>query len=234
MQTHIPPLLMKHFKQVIEPACWVNGILQHAVLQAMLSVPRHLFVDLAIQHRAYDNDALPIGYAQTISQPEVVACMSAHLYQAQEDSHHNFDKILEIGTGSGYQSAILSKLWSQVYTIERIENLYHKVPTKHQKLGIHNIHCFYGDGYLGLAEHAPFGAIILTACCHIIPPILQDQLMLHGSIIAPVEYKNRQFLMRYEKKQNPQQGDIQWNESLICEVKFVPMLGGIIGSHASS
>ena len=225
-QQHIPPLFFQRFKHHLEPACTVDEELQTPVLQAMLSIPRHLFVDAAMQHRAYHDNALPIGYAQTISQPSMVACMTANLYHVIKNSLDSFNNILEIGTGSGYQSAILSKLWQHVYTIERIENLHHSATSKHQKINLNNIHYHYGDGHLGLAEHAPFEAIIVTACCIEIPPDIQNQLSVNGAIIAPVEYKDAQVLVLYQKKQRSD-GTIKWQENIICEVKFVPMLSGV-------
>lgn len=226
MTKHIPALSLQRFKQEIKPACCVNAEIQHDVLQAMLSVPRHLFVDTAMQHRAYQNDALPIGYAQTISQPAIVAHMSAHLYHRVYQAFGCFDKVLEIGTGSGYQSAVLAQLWQHVYTIERIKSLHQIAQQKHQQLSLDNISYYYGDGYKGLPKIAPFQGIIVTACCTEIPPTLQNQLAINGSIIAPIEYENTQVLVLYQKKQ--EQSDIKWHEHIICEVKFVPMLNGII------
>jgi protein-L-isoaspartate(D-aspartate) O-methyltransferase len=226
MQKNIPKLLVQRFKKAIESACQVDGELQNKVLQAMLCVPRHLFIDQAIEHRAYDNDALPIGFSQTISQPSVVAIMTAHLYSIMKNQTDGFNSILEIGTGSGYQSAVLSQLWEDVYTIERIEHLHLSAQKKHQKIGIKNIHYFHGDGNQGLDSHAPFQAIIITACCTEVPLHLQSQLAINGTLIAPIEYENTQALAIYQKKQETD-GTIKWDEKLICEVKFVPMLGGI-------
>ncbi|MDQ2994986.1 MAG: protein-L-isoaspartate(D-aspartate) O-methyltransferase, partial [Pseudomonadota bacterium] len=142
-----------------------KGITDESVLQAILSTPRELFMTERTQDYATEDSALPIECQQTISQPYIVARMSAAIL-------HNTtppNKVLEIGTGSGYQSAILAKLVGEVYTVERIEFLYHQAKQRLHDLDINNVHCHFGDGYKGWSKHAPYDAILVTAASSIIP-----------------------------------------------------------------
>ncbi len=196
-----------------------KGVTHPNVLAAMEAVPRELFVPAALQDRAYDDGPLPIGVGQTISQPFIVAYMTAALLG--EASH--LAKILEIGTGSGYQAAVLSKLCDAVYTVERIENLY--TPTQNLLVQYAtNIHCKLDDGQLGWAEFAPFNGIMITAAGAQVPEALKQQLADGGRLIMPVEISGQQVLQIVTKTGNTfHTENTEW-------VRFVPLLPGIIDS----
>lgn len=153
-----------------------NGIYNEAVLDAMIEVPRHMFVDEAMESRAYEDCALPIGEGQTISQPYVVALMTQLILESQGSSDKGIHKVLEIGTGSGYQAAIMSMLVDKVYTVERIRSLAHRCTAKFRQLGIRNINARYTDGFNGWSDEAPFDAIIVTAAMEEVPLELLSQL----------------------------------------------------------
>jgi protein-L-isoaspartate(D-aspartate) O-methyltransferase len=186
------------------------------VLAAMQAVPRHLFVDEALATRAYEDTALPIGRGQTISQPWVVARMTEALLETGVPA-----KVLEIGTGSGYQAAVLAQLVPQVYTVERIDELQRLARRRFRKLGLDNIKCRYDDGRTGWSEHAPFDAIIVTAAAPALDPALQDQLGPGGVLVAPVGCSNQQQLLRLRR-----QDDGSLKQEVLGAVVFVPLLGG--------
>jgi len=158
-----------------------EGIKNQDVLNAINTVPREDFVPNKLQDLAYANEALPIGESQTISQPYVVARMTECIYE-----NNNTDKVLEIGTGSGYQAAILSLLFKQVYSIERIQSLLTDAEKRFKQLGYKNIKTLYDDGNKGWQQHAPYNAIIVTAGAEIIPKPLLDQLADNGRLMIPV------------------------------------------------
>jgi protein-L-isoaspartate(D-aspartate) O-methyltransferase len=185
------------------------------VLAAMQNVPRHLFVDEALATRAYEDTALPIGRGQTISQPWVVARMTEALLESGVPR-----SVLEIGTGSGYQAAVLAQLVEQVFTVERIDELQRLARRRFRKLGIENVKCRYDDGRVGWAEHAPFDAIIVTAATAALDPALIDQLAPGGVLIAPVGGSGGQQLLRLRRTEEGVQQD------LLGSVVFVPLLGG--------
>jgi protein-L-isoaspartate(D-aspartate) O-methyltransferase len=193
-----------------------KGIKDIRVLEAMRSLPRHLFVDEALASRAYEDDALPIGYKQTISQPYIVARMTeAVLAESQPE------KVLEIGTGSGYQAALLAKLVNDVYTVERIKPLYQQAKKLFINLGMRNVHCKLSDGTWGWESYAPYDAIIVTAAAPEIPKALLEQLADDGRLIIPVGGQDgAQQLLTL--KQTPQ-GVIQ---EKLEDVLFVPLVGG--------
>lgn len=193
-----------------------KGIKDVRVLEAMRSLPRHLFVDEALASRAYEDDALPIGYKQTISQPYIVARMTeAVLAESQPE------KVLEIGTGSGYQAALLAKLVKDVYTVERIKPLYQQAKKLFINLGMRNVHCKLTDGTWGWENYAPYDAIIVTAAAPEIPKALLEQLADDGRLIIPVGGQDgAQQLLTL--KQTPQ-GVIQ---EKLEDVLFVPLVGG--------
>ncbi len=191
------------------------GITNVHVLNVMRQIPRHLFVDEALASRAYEDTALPIGHAQTISQPFVVARMTEILIQ-----YGIPQKVLEIGTGSGYQAAVLAALVPQVHTIERIRALYLRAQRIFRELGIHNIRQRLGDGHEGWPGAAPFDAILLTAAPPMIPPVLFEQLAEGGQLLAPVGAGTDQQLVVYRRVD----GEIE--EQVVEPVSFVPMLGG--------
>lgn len=193
-----------------------EGISNLDVLRSMQLIPRHMFVDEAISSKAYDNTALPIGKSQTISHPLIVAKMTEIIM------NHKPKRILEIGTGSGYQAAVLSLLVDKVYTIERIKYLHDKSKKIFQKIGFKNIYTKYSDGNAGWPQKAPFDAIIVTAGAIDIPDALIDQLSNNGGIlVSPVENKGKQYLKSVIKVEN------RYNEEIHGIVNFVPLLSGV-------
>ena len=193
-----------------------QGIVDQRVLDRIRNVPRHLFMDEALATRAYEDTALPIGFGQTISQPYVVARMTEALLEAGPAS-----KVLEIGTGCGYQSAVLSPLVTEIYTIERIASLVARARRALRELKIRNVHFRHDDGNVGWAARAPFDGILLTAAPQAVPPALFEQLQIGGRLIAPVGPDGRQELIRYTKSEARVQ-----RESLGA-VSFVPLLSGL-------
>ncbi len=158
-----------------------KGIKNERVLEVIRTTPRHIFVDEAMAHRAYEDTALPIGHGQTISQPYMVARMTEVLLEAGVP-----DVVLEVGTGSGYQSAILSRLVSKVYTVERISALLQKAREAHRKMGLMNVYTKHSDGSWGWAPNAPYPAIMVTAAPESVPPGLLEQLAVGGRMVIPV------------------------------------------------
>ena len=194
-----------------------GGIRDPRVIEVIRNLPRHHFIDQALHSRAYENDALPIGHGQTISQPWVVARMTEALIEFGIPQ-----KVLEIGTGSGYQAAVLAALVPQVFTVERIEALLRQARRRFRQLGLTNLRSRYDDGKLGWADEAPFDAIILTAAGDTIPTRILDQLSPTGVLVAPVGSPSRQTLIRMR---GDGQGDFIQEE--LGAVSFVPLLGGI-------
>jgi protein-L-isoaspartate(D-aspartate) O-methyltransferase len=194
-----------------------NGIDNTEVLDVIRTLPRHLFLDEALATRAYEDMALPIGHGQTISQPWVVARMSAALIEVEPRPK----RVLEIGTGSGYQATVLSQLVAQVFTVERIEALLREARRRFRKLGIDNVRSRYDDGNLGWPDEAPFDGIILTAAGEGVPPGLVQQLAEGGVLVAPVGPSGAQQLLRLRKTA---EGVAQ---EVLGEVSFVPLLGGV-------
>ena len=190
-----------------------RGIKDERVLNAMKKVPRHLFVNDSIQDRAYDDMALSIGDGQTISQPYMVAVMT-ELLELRGD-----EKVLEIGTGSGYQAAILAELAKEVYTIDRITVLAAQAEERFRSLGYNNIHIKVGDGTLGWPEQAPFDRIIITAGCPKIPEPLIEQLSEEGTIVAPVGDFFSQQLLKVRKSRG------RLSEEYHTPCVFVPLIG---------
>ena len=170
-----------------------RGIKDERMLAAMKKVPRHLFVDEPMQHRAYDDSALPIGEGQTISQPYMVAVMTEFL------ELKGTEKVLEIGTGSGYQAAVLAELAKEVYTVERITVLAKRAEGRYRELGYDNIHVKVADGTLGWPEASPFDRIIITAGTPKVPEPLLQQLADQGMLIAPVGDRFSQQIIKVRK-----------------------------------
>jgi len=166
--------------RMVEEQIIRRGVKNERVLKAVRSVPRHLFVEEGLLHQAYDDHPLPIGADQTISQPYIVAAMTEYL-----DVHQNH-RVLEIGTGSGYQTAILAKLVKMVYTVERINELSSKATKILNRLGLTNVRYKIDDGSLGWKEFAPYDRIIVTAASEFMPGPLQEQLIDNGRIIIPI------------------------------------------------
>jgi protein-L-isoaspartate(D-aspartate) O-methyltransferase len=192
-----------------------EGIRNEAVLDVIRNTPRHLFVDEALASRAYEDTALPIGYNQTISQPYVVAAMTDLIIS------NNPKKVLEIGTGSGYQAAVLAPLVEKVYTVERIEPLAKQARQRFRKLGLRNVRASYSDGTEGLPDFAPYDAIITTAASEQIPQALLEQLSERGGrLVIPLGGPNLQRLTLVTRR-----GSSYEQESL-DPVVFVPLLSG--------
>ncbi|AIJ07561.1 MULTISPECIES: protein-L-isoaspartate(D-aspartate) O-methyltransferase [Edwardsiella] len=192
-----------------------QGIRDEAALKAIASVPRERFIDEAMSHKAYDNTALPIGLGQTISQPYMVARMT-ELLVLQAAS-----RVLEIGTGSGYQTAVLAHLVPHVYSVERIKSLQWQAKRRLKQLDLHNVSTRHGDGWQGWASRGPFDAIIVTAAAPEIPSALLAQLAEGGRLVLPVgEPSQPQFLRRIQRR-----GDEYLVES-IEPVRFVPLVSG--------
>jgi len=190
-----------------------RGIADLHVLDAMRAVPRHLFVPPEHGHLAYADAPLPIGHRQTISQPYIVALMT-ELLELQGD-----ETVLEIGTGSGYQAAVLSHLAKRVYTLERIPELANQARDVLSAMGYDNVEVLVGDGSQGLPEHAPYGAIIVTAAAPKVPTPLKKQLADGGRLVLPVGQQMGQVLERWRR-----QGDDFKRES-VAPVAFVPLVG---------
>jgi protein-L-isoaspartate(D-aspartate) O-methyltransferase len=183
------------------------------VISAMRTVPRHLFVPTDLRHLAYADAPLPIGHRQTISQPYIVALMTS-LLELKES-----DKVLEIGTGSGYQGAILAQIADQVYSIERIGELADKTRELFQELGLNNIQVHQGDGTLGWEKEAPFNAIIVTAAAPKVPEPLKEQLASDGRMVLPVGGRNGQILELWRRKGK------KLEKERVAPVAFVPLVG---------
>ncbi len=188
-----------------------RNIADPALLRAMITVPRHLFVPDRYKPYSYEDHPLPIGYGQTISQPYIVA------YMIEKAKIDPTDKVLEIGTGSGYNAAVLSLLAQDIYTIEIIPQLCQEAQRIFQRLGYTNIHVRQGDGSLGWVEHAPFDVILLTAAPTSIPKPLLEQLKIGGRMILPVGPFERQHLVRLIKTP----GAIE--QEVFFPVRFVPL-----------
>ncbi len=189
-----------------------KGITDKNVLEALKKIPRHLFLDSSFEDFAYQDKAFPIGADQTISQPYTVAFQSQLLAVKKED------KILEIGTGSGYQTAVLCAMGATVYTIERQNELFKKTSLLLPKLGIRPKKVVFGDGYKGLPEFAPFDSIIVTAGAPIIPKALMSQLKIGGKLVIPLGEENQIMTMLVRKNET------QFEKQEFGEFRFVPLL----------
>ena len=193
-----------------------QGIRDETVLAVMGEVPRHIFVDEALASRAYEDISLPLGFGQSISSPHTVARMTELARAGQP-----LRKILEIGTGCGYQTAILAKLAKQVYSMERIAALIRKARKNLREAGIANAHLRHGDGQVGMPEVAPFDAIIMTAAATQAPGALLEQLNVGGRMVLPMASNNDQHLCVIERT------DKGYLERRMDPVKFVPLLPGV-------
>lgn len=194
-----------------------SGIRDARVLNVMRHTPRHLFVDEALASRAYEDVALPIGHGQTISQPFIVALMT----QALVENLDQPGRVLEVGTGCGYQAAILSQLFEHVTTIERIKELYKKSRDLLFELGYRNVTPVYGDGLQGREEGAPYDAILMAAAPEILPDALLSQLGNGGRLIAPIGGRGFQRLIYVERQDN------EFPQKVIEHVNFVPTVDGV-------
>ncbi len=192
-----------------------QGIRNFEVLDAIRSVPRHLFVDEALAHRAYEDTALPIGNNQTISQPYIVARMTELLIEAGP-----LEKVLEIGTGSGYQTAVLARFCKEIYSLERIKALQEKARKRIRALKIHNVVFRYADGSVGLAEKAPFDGILAAAAPAEVPRELLDQLAIGGRLVIPIG-EQEQKLYRITRTEDG------FQKEFVEDVRFVPFRSGL-------
>lgn len=192
-----------------------QGINDEAVLSALLDTPRHLFLDEALRHRAYENTPLSIGHHQTISQPYIVALMT----QLVNASDPGVKRVLDIGTGCGYQAAVLSQLSDWVFTVERIEALSFSARERLQTLGYKNISYLCGDGYQGWQRKAPFDAIVVAAAPASVPEALKQQLAIGGRLVIPVGDDENQALRLIRRTNSG------YEEQIREAVKFVPLIG---------
>jgi protein-L-isoaspartate(D-aspartate) O-methyltransferase len=200
-----------------------EGITSAAVLAAIAQTPREVFVDEPLEYAAYNNTALPIACGQTISQPFVVAYMTEKL--DVEPAH----RVLEIGTGSGYQAAVLSPLCRRVYSVERHKPLLAQAETRFTRLGLHNVTTRHGDGFKGWPEQAPFDRIILSCAVPKVPPVVIDQLKPDGILIAPVGYMPEGGLVESFSQRLTKiiRTETVVTEEVLIPVLFVPMLSGL-------
>lgn len=194
-----------------------QGIGNEQVLARMLETPRHLFIDEALASRAYEDTALPIGFGQTISQPYIVARMSELLLAGDSPA-----KVLEIGTGSGYQAAVLAGLAGRVYSVERIGRLLEQARNRIRALACNNVRLKYDDGVLGWPRYAPFDGILVTAAADQVPAPLLDQLALGGRLLAPIGSGSEQQLLLVQRRA------FGLERRLLDKVSFVPLLGGVL------
>ena len=192
-----------------------HGIRSDAVLNQIRNVPRHLFVDEALASRAYEDTALPIGQGQTISQPYVVARMTEALLDGFEG-----EKVLEIGTGCGYQTAVLAPLVKKIYSVERIPELLRKTKQRLRELDIYNVQFRPGDGWEGWPKYAPYDGIIVAAAASVVPEKLLEQLAPGGHLVMPVGPPGYQELMLVTRKQD------HFEERTLGGVSFVPLVPG--------
>lgn len=195
-----------------------QGIEDQAVLDVLARTPRHIFLDEALAHRAYEDSALPIGYQQTLSQPYIVARMTELLLSAGPRK-----RVLEVGTGSGYQTAVLAQLVDRVYSVERILPLQAKARERMRMLGLSNVHLKHADGVMGWEERGPYDGILVTAAPEVVPQALIEQLADGGVMVIPVGGRRRQQLRLLKK-----QGE-ELEQLALDPVLFVPLVSGKLG-----
>lgn len=198
----------------------LSGVRHRQILEAIATVPRHAFIDQALDGRAYEDSALPIGHQQTISKPSVVARMVELLFKPKKE----LGKVLEIGTGCGYQAAILSLVAQEVYSIERIKPLHEQARAKLRPFRIPNLRLVYGDGIRGLPQAAPFDGIILAAAGLGIPDALLDQLAIGGRLVAPVAKNEEEQQLVVVERVSSQ----RYQRTVLEEVFFVPLQSGTV------
>lgn len=195
-----------------------QGISDSKVLDIIRATPRHIFLDEALSHRAYEDSALPIGFQQTLSQPYIVARMTELLLALGPR-----ERVLEVGTGSGYQTAILAQLVDRVFSVERIRPLQEKARQRLRHLKLHNVHLRHADGGMGWPQRGPFDAILSAAAPEVVPQELLDQLAVGGRLVIPVgKQGQQQSLYVYDRHEDG------FEEQCIEPVMFVPMVGGVV------
>ncbi len=192
-----------------------QGVKDEVVLNAMSEVPRHIFVDEALASRAYDDVSLPIGFGQTISNPFTVARM-VELARGGRP----LQKVLEIGTGCGYQAAVLSRVAREVYSLERLAGLLSKARIRLRELGMRNIKLKHGDGHAGLKDQGPFDAIVMAAAATHLPEKLADQLGEGGRLVLPLGTREQRLILVERTAEG-------FTQSVLDEVKFVPLIAGV-------
>ncbi|MCK0106421.1 protein-L-isoaspartate(D-aspartate) O-methyltransferase [Marinobacter sp. S0848L] len=192
-----------------------SGIESERVLEVIGQIPRHIFLDEALSHRAYEDTALPIGYSQTLSQPYIVARMTELLLA------HEPARVLELGTGSGYQTSVLSQLFEEVYSVERIRPLQERARDRLRQLNIRNVMLKHADGGMGWPDRGPFDGIIVTAAPADVPKELLDQLADGGVLIAPVGEHDQVLVEIVRTGESFERRELE-------PVKFVPLLGGVV------
>ncbi len=192
-----------------------QGVKDEQVLAAMLDIPRHIFVDEALSSRAYDDVSLPIGFGQTISNPFTVARM-VELARGGR----TLEKVLEVGTGCGYQAAVLSRVARGVYSVERLAGLLSKARIRLRELGIRNVKVKHGDGHAGLKEAGPFDAIVIAAAATHLPELLAEQLAQGGRLVLPLGTREQRLVLVERNAEG-------FTQSVLDEVKFVPMIAGV-------
>lgn len=195
-----------------------RGVRSRKVLEAIRTTPRHLFVDEALASRAYEDTALPIGHKQTISQPYIVARMIEEILPGDGA---RMERILEIGTGCGYQSVLLAHFARQVYTMDRIGTLVARARERFYALKCNNIRAIHADGNQGWASHAPYEAIVVSASPGKVPELLLEQLSVHGRLVIPVGESDEQRLVRILRTEQ------DYHEVFLNHVRFVPMRSGL-------
>ena len=208
------------YRQALAAKVHASGVKHGKTLEAIATVPRHAFIDAGLHAQAYEDTALPIGQEQTISKPSVVARMIELLHKPR----HKLGKILEIGTGCGYQAAVLSLLADEVYSIERIRSLHDLARAKLRPFRINNLRLIYGDGILGLPQAAPFDGIILAAAGLGIPDALLDQLAIGGRLVAPVAKNEKEQQLIMVERMSSQ----RYQRTVLDGVFFVPLQSGVV------
>lgn len=206
---------MMHANQQDLIALLRDAGIREDVLAIMETVPRELFVDAATLHQAFENIPLPIGWDQTISQPYIVGKMTEALWQS------SMRRVLEIGTGSGYQAAILSQCAGEVYTLERVQSLHAKAKARLQSMALSNVHVFHADGSKGMPDVAPFDGILVTAAMLEVPHVLLSQLAIDGRLVAPVGKPGAQTLQVITRT------PLGFEMEEIEDVRFVPCREGV-------
>jgi protein-L-isoaspartate(D-aspartate) O-methyltransferase len=219
--TRSPQLVSDAVRKAMTARVAKQGVKDAKVLAAMETVPRHLFMEPALASQAYIDASLPIGYHQTISQPYIVARMIEVLRDNGKGGA--LDRVLEIGTGCGYQAAVLSLVAKEVYSIERIKGLHELAKSNLRPMRVANIRLHYGDGMLGLPQVAPFDGIILAAAGLEVPQALLDQMAIGGRLVAPVGERH-QVLQLIERT-----GKFEWRRSTLEDCHFVPLRPGTVG-----
>ena len=202
-------------RRMVREQLVAEGLDDPRVLQAMEEVPRHMFVPKLLRHRSHQPSALPIGFGQTISKPFTVGLMTT-LMELKGHEH-----VLEVGTGSGYQGAVLTRLAQTVVSVERIKPLANRSRSTLKELGYDNITVLAADGIEGMFDHAPYDAIMVTACAPHLPPVLVSQLKDGGWLLIPVNKGREQILYRYQR----QGEEVLIEQSVSC--RFVPLLAGV-------